>query len=169
VPKERVIANIHGAMNALAVKGDAVGQTLYSGPGAGSEPTASAVIADLVDVTRLHTADPDHRVPHLAFQPDAMASTPILPIEQVVTSYYLRIRVADQPGVLASLTRILADSSISISAVLQREAREEERQTDLIVLTHRTEERNMNIAIAAMQTLASVMAPIVRIRLEELV
>jgi homoserine dehydrogenase len=169
VPKERVIANIHGAMNALAVKGDAVGQTLYSGPGAGSEPTASAVIADLVDVTRLQTADPDHRVPHLAFQPDALASTPILPIEQVVTSYYLRLRVADQPGVLASLTRILADSSISISAVLQREARDEERQTDLIVLTHRTEERNMNTAIAAMQTLTSVVAPIVRIRLEELV
>jgi homoserine dehydrogenase len=168
VPERRVIANINGAMNAVLVKGDAVGQTLYSGAGAGSEPTASAVIADLVDVTRLQTADPDHRVPHLAFQADALADTPILPIDEVVTSYYLRLRVADEPGVLASLTRILADARISIDAVLQKEAGESEQQTDLIVLTHQTIERNMNAALAQMQRLDTVLAPIVRIRLEEL-
>ncbi|MDE2048699.1 MAG: homoserine dehydrogenase [Betaproteobacteria bacterium] len=168
VPERRVIANINGAMNAVVVKGDAVGQTLYSGAGAGSEPTASAVIADLVDVTRLQTADPDHRVPHLAFQADALADTPILPIDDVVTAYYLRLRVADEPGVLATLARILADAQISIDAVLQKEAAEEEHQTDLIVLTHRTVEREMNRALAQMQRLPSVMAPIVRIRLEQL-
>jgi homoserine dehydrogenase len=168
IPAKRLIANVEGAMNAVVVQGDAVGTTLYYGKGAGSEPTASAVIADLVDITRLHTADPDHRVPHLAFQPDELSSTPILPIEQVRTSFYLRLRVADQTGVLATLTRILADNEISIDAVLQREAGEDEKHTDLIILTHDTEEGRMNQALAQLQALPTVLAPIVRIRKEEL-
>ncbi|MDY0330354.1 MAG: homoserine dehydrogenase [Thiomonas sp.] len=168
IPATRLIANVEGAMNAVVVQGDAVGPTLYYGKGAGSEPTASAVIADLVDVTRLHTADPEHRVPHLAFQPDAMSDLPILPMDQVVTAYYLRLRVADQTGVLADLTRILADEGISIDGLIQREAGEGERQTDLIILTHDTVEARMNAAIARMQALPSVHAPIVRIRKEEL-
>ena len=147
---------------------NAVGSTLYYGKGAGSEPTASAVVADLVDVTRLHTADSDHRVPHLAFQPDALDSTPILPIEQVVTSFYLRLRVADQTGVLARITGILAEHDISIDAVLQCEAGDNENQTDLIILTHDTVEARINDAIAQMQALPTVLAPIVRIRKEEL-
>ncbi|WP_449371019.1 homoserine dehydrogenase [Thiomonas sp.] len=168
IPATRLIANVEGAMNAVVVQGDAVGPTLYYGKGAGSEPTASAVIADLVDVTRLHTADPEHRVPHLAFQPDAMSDLPILPMDQVVTAYYLRLRVADQTGVLADLTRILADEGISIDGLIQREAGEGERQTDLIILTHDTVEARMNAAISRMQALPSVHAPIVRIRKEEL-
>ena len=168
IPATRLIANVEGAMNAVVVQGDAVGPTLYYGKGAGSEPTASAVIADLVDVTRLHTADPEHRVPHLAFQPDAMSDLPILPMDQVVTAYYLRLRVADQTGVLADLTRILADEGISIDGLIQREAGEGEHQTDLIILTHDTVEARMNAAIGRMQTLPSVHAPIVRIRKEEL-
>jgi homoserine dehydrogenase len=168
VPKTHVIASISGATNAVVVKGDAVGQTLYSGAGAGSEPTASAVIADLVDVTRLQTADPDHRVPHLAFQADSLADTPILAMDQIVTAYYLRLSVADEPGVLASITRILADASISIDAVMQKEAAAQERQTDLIVLTHQTRELQMNQALKAMQALPTVLAPIVRIRQEDL-
>ncbi len=168
IPATRLIANVEGAMNAVVVQGDAVGPTLYYGKGAGSEPTASAVIADLVDVTRLHTADPEHRVPHLAFQPDAMSDLPILPMDQVVTAYYLRLRVADQTGVLADLTRILADEGISIDGLIQREAGEGEHQTDLIILTHDTVESRMNTAIGRMQTLPSVHAPIVRIRKEEL-
>jgi len=150
------------------VQGDAVGTTLYYGKGAGSEPTASAVVADLVDITRLHTADPDHRVPHLAFRPDALASTPILAVEEVITAYYLRLRVADQTGVLSRITTILAEHDISIDAVLQRESAEGERQTDLIILTHDTREGLMNRAMATMQALPTVLAPIVRIRKEEL-
>jgi homoserine dehydrogenase len=168
VPQKRLVANVEGAMNAVVVHGDAVGSTLYYGKGAGSEPTASAVVADLVDVTRLHTADPDHRVPHLAFQPDALDNTPILPIDRVVTSFYLRLRVADQTGVLARITGILAEHDISIDAVLQREAGDNENQTDLIILTHDTEEGRMNRAMAQMQALATVLQPIVRIRKEEL-
>jgi homoserine dehydrogenase len=168
IPSQRLIANVEGAMNAVVVNGDAVGTTLHYGKGAGAEPTASAVIADLVDVTRLHTADPDHRVPHLAFRADALASTPILPMEAVVTSFYLRLRVADQPGVLAKLTGILADHRISIDAVLQRESFEGEAQTDLIILTHDTIEGEMNQALAQMQALPTVLAPIVRLRKEEL-
>jgi homoserine dehydrogenase len=150
------------------VQGDAVGSTLYYGKGAGSEPTASAVIADLVDVTRLHTADPDHRVPHLAFQPGQMASTPILPMSEVITAYYLRLVVADKAGVLARITGILAEHEISIDAVLQRESGEGENQTDLIILTHDTVEGRMMAAIAQMQSLPTVLAPIVKIRKEEL-
>jgi len=168
IPSTRLIANVEGAMNAVVVQGDAVGPTLYYGKGAGSEPTASAVIADLVDITRLHTADPDHRVPHLAFQPGAMHDTPILPIADVVTAFYLRLQVADQTGVLARITGILAEHDISIDAVLQRESAEGEKHTDLIILTHDTVEGRMNAALARMQALPTVLAPIVRIRKEEL-
>jgi homoserine dehydrogenase len=168
VPAKRLIANVEGAMNAVMVQADAVGTTLYYGKGAGSEPTASAVIADLVDITRLHTADPLNRVPHLAFQPDAMSSLPILSMDQVVTSYYLRLRVADEAGVLAKVTGILANANISIDAVLQREASEGESQTDLIILTHDCVEAKMNQAMAEMQQLKTVLAPITRIRKEEL-
>jgi homoserine dehydrogenase len=168
VPAKRLIANVEGAMNAVVVQGDAVGTTLYYGKGAGSEPTASAVVADLVDVTRLHTADPEHRVPHLAFQPDALASTPILPIEQVVTAFYLRLQVADEAGVLANITGILAAHEISIDALLQHESAEGEAHTDVIILTHDTVEGEMNKAMAQMQALPTVLSPIVRIRKEEL-
>jgi homoserine dehydrogenase len=168
IPSSRLIANVEGAMNAVVVHGDAVGTTLYYGKGAGAEPTASAVVADLVDITRLHTADPDHRVPHLAFQPGSMQDTPILPISEVVTAYYLRLVVADKAGVLARITGILADNDISIDAVLQRESAEGEKQTDLIILTHDTVEGRMTAALAQMQALATVLAPIVRIRKEEL-
>lgn len=168
VPAKRLIANVEGAMNAVVVHGDAVGTTLYYGKGAGSEPTASAVVADLVDITRLHTADPDHRVPHLAFQPGELANTPVLAMEEVVTSFYLRLQVADEAGVLARITGILAERKISIDALLQRESAEGEAQTDVIILTHDTREGDMNQAIAAMQTLPTVLAPIVRIRKEEL-
>ena len=168
VPSKRLIANVEGAMNAVVVHGDAVGTTLHYGKGAGAEPTASAVIADLVDITRLHTADPDHRVPHLAFQPGSLHDTRILPIAEVVTSFYLRLQVADQAGVLARITGILAEGNISIDALLQRESAEGEAQTDVIILTHDTVEGRMNTAIAQMQALPTVLAPIVRIRKEEL-
>ena len=172
VPAKRLIANVEGAMNAVMVHGDAVGTTLYYGKGAGSEPTASAVIADLVDIARLHTADPEHRVPHLAFQPDEMSDLSIVPMSEVVTSYYLRLNVADQAGVLAKVTGILASLGISIDAVLQREADEVggegSTQTDLIILTHDCVEAKMNEAIAQMQALPTVLAPITRIRKEEL-
>jgi len=168
VPSKRLIANVEGAMNAVVVHGDAVGTTLHYGKGAGAEPTASAVIADLVDITRLHTADPDHRVPHLAFQPGSLHDTRILPIDEVVTSFYLRLQVADQAGVLARITGILAEGNISIDALLQRESAEGEAQTDVIILTHDTVEGRMNTAIAQMQALPTVLAPIVRIRKEEL-
>ena len=168
VPATRLVANVEGAMNAVVVQGDAVGTTLYYGKGAGAEPTASAVIADLVDITRLATADPEHRVPHLAFQPGAMADTPILPMAQVVTAFYLRLVVADEAGVLARITGILAEHGISIDAVLQRESAEGERQTDLIILTHDTVEGRMDAALAQMQALPTVLASIVRIRKEEL-
>ena len=172
VPAKRLIANVEGAMNAVVVQGDAVGTTLYYGKGAGSEPTASAVIADLVDITRLHTADPHHRVPHLAFHPDAMSDLSVLPMSEVVTSYYLRLRVADEAGVLAQVTGLLATAGISIDAVLQREADEVSGEggtsTDLIILTHNTREGTMNDALAQLQQLPTVLAPIVRIRKEEL-
>ena len=176
VPTKRLIANVEGAMNAVMVQGDAVGTTLYYGKGAGSEPTASAVIADLVDITRLHTADPLNRVPHLAFQPNAMSDLPVLPMGDVVTSYYLRLRVADEAGVLAKVTGILAAAGISIDAVLQREADEVGEgaqqggvpQTDVIILTHDCVEAGMNAALALMQALPTVLEPITRIRKEEL-
>jgi len=168
IPARRLIANVEGAMNAVLVKGDAVGATLYYGPGAGAEPTASAVIADLVDVTRMHTADPEHRVPHLAFQPDQLTDVPFLPMGDVVTSYYLRMRVEDKPGVLADITRILADRDISIDAMIQKEPPEGEDQTDIILLTHRSIEKRVADAIEKIESLPTVRGRIVRIRLEEL-
>jgi len=168
IPANRLIANVEGAMNAVLVQGDAVGATLYYGKGAGAEPTASAVIADLVDITRLATADPEHRVPYLAFQPDEMSDTPILPMAEVTTSYYLRIRVADKLGVVADVTRILADSTISIDAMLQKEPGEGETQTDIIILTHQTQEKQVDKAINAIEGLSTVVGKVTRIRLEEL-
>ncbi len=168
VPSKRLIANVEGVMNAILVKGDAVGQTLYYGAGAGAEPTASAVIADLVDVTRLHTVDPGNRVPHLAFQPDRVADDAILPMSEVSTSFYFRMRVLDRPGVLADITRILADRSISIDAMIQREPSEGEDQTDIIMLTHVAKEHDVVEALASIQALPTVTGRIVRIRLEDL-
>ena len=168
IPAKRLIANVEGVMNAILVKGDAVGATLYYGAGAGSQPTASAVVADLVDVTRLITADTEHRVPHLAFQPDQLAPTPILGIEQVQTSYYLRMRVADRPGVLADITRILADSKISIDAMVQKEPGAGQRRVDIVMLTHRALERNVNQALRRIEKLPTVVGAVTRIRLEAL-
>jgi len=168
IPDRRLIANVEGVMNAILVKGDAVGQTMYYGAGAGAEPTASAVVADLVDVARMLTADPEHRVPHLAFQPDQLSSTPILPMGEVETSYYLRLRVQDRPGVLADITRILADLQISIDAMVQKEPHEGEDQVDIIMLTHMTVEKNVNAAIAKIEKLPVVVGKVTRIRLEEL-
>jgi homoserine dehydrogenase len=168
IPANRLIANVEGAMNAVLVHGDAVGATLYYGKGAGAEPTASAVIADLVDITRLATADPEHRVPYLAFQPDAMTDTPILPMAEITTSYYLRIRVADKLGVVADITRILADAAISIDAMLQKEPAAGETEADIIILTHQTQEKKALKAIATIEALSTVTGKIARIRLEEL-
>ncbi|HVN34399.1 MAG TPA: homoserine dehydrogenase [Casimicrobiaceae bacterium] len=168
IPAKRLIANVEGVMNAVLVKGDAVGATMYYGAGAGAEPTASAVIADLVDVTRMHTADSEHRVPHLAFQPDRLSDLPFLPMGEVETSYYLRMRVEDKPGVLADITRILADREISIDAMIQKEPSEGEEQTDIILLTHRCIEKQVVAAIAKIESLATVKGRVVRIRLEEL-
>ena len=169
IPARRLLANVEGAMNAVWVRGDAVGDTMYYGKGAGAEPTASAVVADLVDVARMLTADPDNRVPHLAFQTESLAADlPILPIDQVRSAYYLRLRVADEPGVLADITRILADAGISIDAVLQREPARGENETDIILLTHRTIERQVNDAIGRIEALATVLSSVTRIRLEDL-
>jgi homoserine dehydrogenase len=168
VPTRRLIANVEGVMNGILVKGDAVGATLYYGAGAGSLPTASAVVADLVDVTRLITADPEHRVPHLAFQPDQLSAVPILGIEQVETSYYLRMRVIDKPGVLADVTRILADSRISIDAMVQKEPGAGQRRVDIVMLTHRALEKNVNHAMKKIEELPTVVGSVTRIRLEEL-
>ncbi len=168
VPARRLIANVEGVMNAILVKGDAVGPTLYYGAGAGSQPTASAVVADLIDVTRLITADPEHRVPHLAFQPDQLSSDPVLPIDEVETSYYLRMRVVDKPGVLADITRILAGSKISIDAMVQKEPGEGESRVDIVMLTHRALEKNVNQAMARIEKLPTVLGKIVRLRLEQL-
>jgi homoserine dehydrogenase len=168
IPAKRLIANVEGAMNAVLVKGDAVGSTLYYGAGAGAEPTASAVIADLVDVTRMHTADPEHRVPHLAFQPDQLTDLPFLPMSEVETSYYLRMRVEDRPGVLADIARILADREISIDAMIQKEPSEGAFQTDIILLTHRSIERQLTDAIDKIESLDTVRGKVVRIRMEAL-
>lgn len=171
IPEKRLLANVEGAMNAVVVRGDAVGTTLYYGKGAGAEPTASAVVADLVDVTRLHTADPEHRVPHLAFQPDSLSNTPILPIEEVTSGYYLRLRVADETGVLADITRILADSGISIDALLKKESEQVDGgngETDIILITHETLEKNVNAAIARIEALATVVSKVTKLRMEAL-
>lgn len=166
IPATRLIANVEGVMNSVLVKGDAVGATLYYGAGAGAEPTASAVVADLVDVTRMHTADPEHRVPHLAFQPSALSDVPILPISEVRTAYYLRLRAFDKPGVLADVTRILADLDISIDAMMQKEPSEGEELVDIIILTHITVEKNISRAISHIESLSSISGSVTRIRLE---
>jgi len=168
IPTRRLIANVEGAMNAVLVWGDAVGATLYYGKGAGAEPTASAVIADLVDVTRLHTADKQHRVPHLAFQPDQLSDLPILPMDEVETAAYLRLRALDKPGVLADVTRILADLNISIEAMIQNEPAEGEDQTDVVLLTHVAREKDINAAIHKIEALDSIHGKVVRIRMETL-
>ena len=167
VPAKSMLANVEGAMNAVLVRGDAVGQTLYYGKGAGEEPTASAVVADLVDVTRLLTADPEHRVPHLAFQPDAMSDIPILSIDDVITSYYLRLTVADQPGVLADIARVFANSGISIGSMIQQPS-DLDASADLVFLTHETVERDVNAAITQIEALPFVRSSVTRLRMESL-
>jgi homoserine dehydrogenase len=168
IPARRLIANVEGVMNAILVMGDVVGQTMYYGAGAGAEPTASAVVADLVDVARMLTADPEHRVPHLAFQPDQLSDVAILPIGEVETSYYLRLRVMDKPGVLADITRILADLGISIDAMVQKEPHAGEEQVDIIMLTHQSVEKRVDTAIAKIEALPVVAGRVTRIRLEQL-
>jgi homoserine dehydrogenase len=168
IPMSRLIANVEGVMNAVLVKGDAVGPTLYYGAGAGAEPTASAVIADLVDVARMQTADPMHRVPALSFQPDLLSDTPILPMEEIVTCYYLRLHVIDKPGVLAEITRILADLDISINAMIQKEPGNDEDTVNIIILTHLTIEKNINTAITKIEALPVVTGKVTRIRIEDL-
>lgn len=168
IPERRLIANVDGVMNAVLVKGDAVGPTLYYGAGAGAEPTASAVVADVVDVVRTLTTDPDSRVPHLAFQPDALSDLDILPMEKVETAYYLRMDVIDRPGVLADITKIFGDMGISIEAVIQKEPEEGADTVTLILLTHRVAEKNMSSAIEQAEALDSVHGPVMRIRVEHL-
>ena len=168
IPHRRLIANVDGVMNAVLVKGDAVGPTLYYGAGAGAEPTASAVVADIVDVVRTLTSDPENRVPHLAFQPDALSDLPVLPMEEVETAYYLRLCATDKPGVLADVTRILADKRISIEAILQKEAAADELEVPIILLTHSVREGQMNEAIQQIEALDSICASVTRIRLEHL-
>ncbi|SEG04270.1 homoserine dehydrogenase [Nitrosomonas ureae] len=168
IPMRRLIANVEGVMNAVVVRGDAVGATLYYGAGAGAEPTASSVIADLVDVTRMQTADPMHRVPILSFQPDLLSDTPIISMEEVETSYYLRMQVIDKPGVMAEITRIVADHNISISALIQKEASSDSDRVSVIMLTHLTIERNINAAIVQIESLSVVTSKVIRIRIEEL-
>ena len=168
IPMRRLIANVEGVMNAVVVKGDAVGATLYYGAGAGAEPTASAVIADLVDVTRMQTADPMHRVPTLSFQPDLLSDTPVIAMEEVETAYYLRMQVIDKPGVMAEITRIVAENNISISALIQKEASPDSDRVNVIMLTHLTVEKNINAAIARIEALPVVAGKVIRIRIEEL-
>ena len=168
IPVRRLIANVEGVMNAIVVKGDAVGATLYYGAGAGAEPTASSVIADLVDVTRMQTADPMHRVPTLSFQPDSLSDTPVIPMEDVETSYYLRMQVIDKPGVMAEITRIVAENNISISALIQKEPDSDSDRVSIIMLTHLTVEKNINAAIARIESLPVVTNKVIRIRIEEL-
>lgn len=168
IPHRRLIANVDGVMNAVLVRGDAVGPTLYYGPGAGADPTASAVVADLVDVVRALTSDPENRVPHLAFQPDALSNLPILPMDRVETAYYLRLCALDEPGVLADVTRILGDLGISIEAMIQKEPPEGVSDVLIILLTHPVVEAQMNAAIQQIEALSSIRAEVVRIRLESL-
>jgi len=168
IPDKRLVANVNGAMNAVVVKGDAVGPTLYYGAGAGAEPTASAVVADLMDVARLIDASSAQRVPYLAFQPDQVQDLPILPIDEIQSAYYLRLRASDKPGVLAEVTKILGDRNISIDAMMQKEPDENETEADIVILTHITIEKNMNAAIVAIEALAAITGKVVRIRMEEL-
>jgi homoserine dehydrogenase len=168
IPHRRLIANVDGVMNAVLIKGDAVGPTLYYGAGAGSDATASAVVADIVDVVRVLTTDPENRVPHLAFQPDAILDMPILPINDVITSYYLRIHTDDEPGVLADITRILAEQKISIEAILQKEPEDHNGIVPVIMLTQKVVEKNMDLAIKDIEALKTVKDSVMRIRMESL-
>lgn len=168
IPSSRIIANVDGVMNAVLVKSDKTGATLYYGPGAGGDPTASAVVADVVDVARVLTADPTNRVPHLAFQPDALADTPILSMDEVETGYYLRLSVADKPGVLAHVTGILSNKGISIQAVMQQEASTEEGVVPVVILTHTVLEKEMNAALVEIEALPEISEKVVRIRMEQL-
>ncbi len=168
IPHRRLIANVDGVMNAVLVKGDAVGPTLYYGAGAGSEPTASAVVADVVDIVRALTSDPENRVPHLAFQPGELSDMPVLPMEEVETAYYLRMQAIDRPGVLAEVTAILGDSGISIEAILQKEPEVDATHVPIIFLTQRVQEKNMNEAIAKIKDLDVVEGDVTRIRMETL-
>ncbi|MEJ2610840.1 MAG: homoserine dehydrogenase [Candidatus Thiodiazotropha sp.] len=168
IPQRRLIANVDGVMNAVLIQGDAVGPTLYYGAGAGSEPTASAVLADVVDVVRALTSDPENRVPHLAFQPGELVKLPILPIEAVETAYYLRMQVDDKPGVVAKIATILADSGISIEAIQQKEPAKEDSTVPLVMLTQKVVEKRLNEAMAKIEQLDSVSGEIMRIRVERL-
>jgi len=168
ISEKRLVANVNGAMNAVVVKGDAVGPTLYYGAGAGAEPTASAVVADLMDVARLSSATVEQRVPYLAFQPNSVADLPILPIGEISSAYYLRLRASDKPGVLAGVTKILADHNISIDAMLQKEPADNETEADIVILTHVTIEKNMDAGIAAIEALPAIVGKLVKIRMEEL-
>ncbi len=168
IPERRLIANVDGVMNAVLVKGDAVGPTLYYGPGAGDEPTASAVVADIVDVVRVLTSDPENRVPHLAFQPDSLSDLPILNMEEVNTAYYLRMQAKDEPGVLADVTRILGDKGISIEAIIQKEPEGDSTEANVIMLTHTVVEKQMNEAIQKIESLSTISGEVVRIRMESL-
>ncbi|MDX1334161.1 MAG: homoserine dehydrogenase [Gammaproteobacteria bacterium] len=168
IPERRLIANVDGVMNAVLVQGDAVGPTLYYGAGAGDEPTASAVVADIIDVARTMTADPGNRVPHLAFQPDQLSDLAVLPMDEVETAYYLRLQADDRPGVMADVTRILAEQEISIEALIQKEPEEGATSLPIILLTHRITEKQMNAAIEAIEALATVHKPVMRIRVESL-
>ncbi len=168
IPERRLIANVDGVMNAVLVQGDAVGPTLYYGAGAGAEPTASAVVADIVDVVRVLTSDPDNRVPHLAFQADALSDIAILPMEKVETAYYLRMQAEDKPGVLADVTRILGEKEISIEAIIQKEPMAGSDKANIIILTHRVLENNMNNALAEVEALNTIQGEVTRIRVESL-
>ncbi|OYY49191.1 MAG: homoserine dehydrogenase, partial [Methylophilales bacterium 28-44-11] len=168
IPEKRLIANVNGAMNAVVVKGDAVGPTLYYGAGAGAEPTASAVVADLVDIARLSSASKEQRVPYLGFQLSQQVALKVLPISEVSSAYYLRMRVLDKPGVLADVTKILGDRQISIDAMMQKEPQENESEADIVILTHVTVEKNMDAAIAAIEALSAIDGKVTKIRMEEL-
>ena len=168
IPQRHLLANVNGVMNAVLVKGDAVGQSLFYGAGAGAEPTASAVVADIIDVTRTLTTDPENRVPHLAFQPDALEDLPVLPMEKVETACYLRLLALDRPGVLADITRILADCGIRIEALLQKEAPPSASVVPIVLLVNRVREQRMNEAVTAIEALDSIRAPVMRVRLEYL-
>lgn len=168
IPEKRLVANVNGAMNAVVVKGDAVGPTLYYGAGAGAEPTASAVVADLMDVARLSSATAEQRVPYLGFQAEQLSNLPILPIAEINSAYYLRLRASDEPGVLANVTKILADRNISIDAMLQKEPADNETEADIVILTHVTKEKNMDAGIAEIEALPAIVGKLIKIRMEEL-
>ena len=168
IPERRLIANVDGVMNAVLVQGDAVGPTLYYGAGAGDEPTASAVVADIVDVVRVLTSDPENRVPHLAFQADSLSDLPILSMDEVETAYYLRMQAKDEPGVLADVTRILGDKGISIEAIIQKEPEGDSTEANVIMLTHTVVEKQMNEAIQQIESLSTISGEVTRIRMENL-